>query len=92
MGRTPFEFSLMVWKSVKEILEQVAGTIPQERLWPHKCCTLPDGSQEGMVTSMSSMHMVGQSMHLRSRQCCHFDVEIVDKVGNHFESISLDFD
>ena len=73
MGGTPFDVSLMVWKSVKEGLKQLGRTILQERLWPGKCCTLLDGSQEGMATSMST--------HLRSRQCCHFDVEIVNKVG-----------
>ena len=30
-------------------------------------------------------------MYLRSRQCCHFDTEIVNKVDNGFKDISLDF-
>ena len=36
-------------------------------------------------------HVIKQGMHLRSWQCCHFDVEIVNKVGNCFKNISLDF-
>ena len=31
-------------------------------------------------------------MHLRSWQCCQYDVEIVDEVGNDFENVILDFD
>ena len=44
-----------------------------------------------MATSTSSMHVVKQSMHLRSRWGCHFDVEVVNEVGNHFKDVHLDF-
>ena len=81
----------MIWEPVEEGLEQLCRTIPQEILWPCECCTPPDSSQEGMTISSSSMHVVKQSTHLRSWQCCHFNVKIVDKVGNCFENISLDF-
>ena len=77
-------------KSVKEGLKQLGRTTLQERLWSHKCGTLPDSSQEGMATSTSSTHVVKQSMHLRSRQGYHFDVEVVNEVGNHFEDVHLD--
>ena len=89
-GQSPFNVGLMIWKSVKG-LKSLGRTIPQERPWSCKCSTLPDGSQEGMASSMSSMHVVEQSTHLRSRQDCYFDVEVVDKFGNRFENVSLDF-
>ena len=92
MGGTPFNVCLMVWKPVKEGLKQLGGTIFQERLWPGKCCTPLDGSQERVATTMPSMHVIEQSTHLRSVQSCHFNVEIVNKVGNCFKNISLDFD
>ena len=80
MGGTPFNVCLVVWKPVKEGLKQMGRTIPQERLWPSKCCSSWDGSQERVATSTPSMHVIKQSTDLRSGQCCHFDVEIVDKV------------
>ena len=92
MGGSPFNVCLMVWKSVKKGLKQLCRTVLQERLWPSKCCVPPDSSQKGMTDSTSSMHVVEQSMHLRSRQCCHFNVEIVNKVDYRFKNISLDFD
>ena len=91
-GGTSFNVCFMVWKPIKEGLKQLGGTIPQERLWPGKCCTSPDCSQERVATHTPSTHVIEQSMHLRSRQCCHFDVEVVNKVGNGFDDIGLDFD
>ena len=44
-----------------------------------------------MATSTSSMHVVKQGMHLRSRQGFHFNVEIVDKVGKYFKDACRDF-
>ena len=57
-GGTPFDVCLMVWKPVTERLKQLGGTIPQERLWPGKCCTSLDGSQERVATCMPIMHVI----------------------------------
>ena len=43
-----------------------------------------------MATSTSNTHVVKQSMHLRSRKGCHFDVEVVNEVGNRFKDVHLD--
>ena len=40
---------------------------------------------------MPIMHVVKQSMHLRSRQSCHFDVKVVDKACNCFKDVCLGF-
>ena len=40
---------------------------------------------------MSGTHVVQQSMYLRSRQSCHFDVEVIDETCNWFEDVSLGF-
>ena len=37
------------------------------------------------------MHVVKQSMHLRSRQSCHFNVKVVNKACYCFEDVHLGF-
>ena len=61
------------------------------RLWSCRCGASSDGSQERVATSTSGMHVVKQSMHLRSRQSCHFNVKVADKACNHFEDVCLGF-
>ena len=81
----------MVWEPAKNDWSSFAGPfLRKDSVLVRVVPRLTAAKKESLPAHLA--HIWSSSMHLRSRQHCHGDVEIVGKVGNCLEKFILNFD